>query len=255
MCTRRDRRDLLIGCTILLVNCVSTALADHTPPPSSVTIVGSLQSELGCPGDWQPDGACTHLAFDAEDDVWQAVFDVPAGDWEYKAALNDSWDENYGVNATRNGANIPLSLSAPTTVKFYYDHETHWITDNSNSIIATAPGSYQSEMGATGDWQPDFLGSWLQDPDGDGLYSFQAVLPGGDYETKAAINESWDQNYGLGGVPGGPNIPFTVPGPSSKMLFEFEGITNVLTVTLVPEPTTLSLLILGSLTVLRRRRR
>ncbi|WP_309124777.1 hypothetical protein, partial [Arthrobacter sp.] len=30
------------------------ALADHSPSPQSVTLVGSLQSELGCAGDWQP---------------------------------------------------------------------------------------------------------------------------------------------------------------------------------------------------------
>jgi hypothetical protein len=30
------------------------AAADHTPLPDTVTLVGSLQSELGCPGDWQP---------------------------------------------------------------------------------------------------------------------------------------------------------------------------------------------------------
>jgi hypothetical protein len=28
--------------------------ADHTTDPTSVTIAGSLQDELGCPGDWQP---------------------------------------------------------------------------------------------------------------------------------------------------------------------------------------------------------
>ena len=37
------------------------AAADHTPIPSTVTLVGSLQSELGCPGDWQPECAATHL--------------------------------------------------------------------------------------------------------------------------------------------------------------------------------------------------
>ena len=48
-----------------------------------------------------PDEACaaTHLAFDAADGVWQGTFDVPAGNWEYKAPVNDSWDENYGQAA------------------------------------------------------------------------------------------------------------------------------------------------------------
>ena len=79
-------------------------------------------------------------------------FTVPAGDWEYKAPLNDNWDENYGLHATQGGANIPLSLGAPRTVKFYYDHDSHWVTDNVNSVIAVAPGSFQSELGcpATG---------------------------------------------------------------------------------------------------------
>jgi len=38
--------------------------------------------------------------------VWQDTFDVPAGSFEYKAALNSSWDENYGANAQRNGTNL-----------------------------------------------------------------------------------------------------------------------------------------------------
>ncbi len=59
----------------------------NTPAPTSVTIAGSLQSELGCPGDWDPSCAATHLVYDASDDVWQRTFDVPAGDWEYKARL------------------------------------------------------------------------------------------------------------------------------------------------------------------------
>ena len=62
--------------------------------PSSVTVAGSLQSELGCPGDWQPDCASTYLVYDGSDKVWQETFTIPAGSWEYKAALNNSWDEN-----------------------------------------------------------------------------------------------------------------------------------------------------------------
>src|SRR5437867_4951291 len=90
--------------------------------PSSVTLVGSLQSELGCPGDWDPGCAATHLTYDASDDVWQAEFSLPAGSYEYKAALNNGWDENYGLHAQPGGANIPLNLAAGRSVKFYYDH-------------------------------------------------------------------------------------------------------------------------------------
>ena len=170
--------------------------------------MGSLQSEVGRPGDWDPACAATHLTYDASDDVWQGSWTLPAGSYEYKAALNDSWDENYGLHGLADGANIPLSLGLSTSVKFYYDHKTHWITDKLSSVIAVAAGSFQSELGCPGDWQPDCLRSWLQDPDGDGIYTFvTTALPAGSYEAKAAINESWDENYGQGGVANGVQHP------------------------------------------------
>jgi pullulanase len=201
------------------------------PQPGAVTIAGSFQSEIGCSGDWQPDCAATHLAFDPADDVWQETFDIPAGSWEFKAALNDSWDENYGANATPNGSNIGLTLGSPGPVKFYYSHSTHWVADNRNKVIAVAPGSFQSELGCPGDWQPDCLRSWLQDPEGDGIYTFRiSSLPAGDYEVKVAIGESWAENYGQGGVRDGANIPFTVPGACQEIFFSYDAATHVLTV-------------------------
>jgi pullulanase/glycogen debranching enzyme len=206
------------------------ATPEPAPEPASVTIAGSLQDELGCPGDWQPDCMATHLAFDAGDTVWQEIFTVPAGSWEYKAALNDSWDENYGANAEPNGPNIPLSLDADTDVKFYYSHATHWVIDNVNATIATVPGSFQDEIGCPGDWQPDCLRSWLQDPDGDGIYSFSTSdIPPGSYEAKVAIDESWDENYGAGGEQNGANIAFTVE-PGQIVRFDYDPVSHVLTI-------------------------
>ncbi len=173
----------------------------------------------------------THLAYMADDGVWQGAFALPAGSYEYKAALNDSWIENYGMNATSNGPNIPLSLGSGATVKFYYDHESHWVADNVENVIATVPGSFQSELGCPADWQPDCLRSWLQDPDGDGTYGFATTLiPPGDYEAKVTHNESWDENYGAGGVPNGPNIQFTV-GTCDAVVFSYDSSTHVLSIT------------------------
>ncbi len=203
----------------------------HTTDPTTVTLTGSLQSELGCPGDWDPTCATTGLEFQAADRAWQATFEVPAGDWEYKATLNGGWDENYGLNAVPNGANIPLSLAGPRSVKFYYSHATHWIADNVNAVIATAAGSFQSELGCPGDWQPDCLRSWLQDPDGDGIHEFTTrALPAGSYETKVTINEGWDENYGAGGEANGANIGFTVPQDDAAVTFSYDATTHVLTV-------------------------
>lgn len=207
------------------------AFADHTSDPTGVTIAGSLQSELGCAGDWDPACNVTHLTYDAEDGVWQGTFNMPGGNWEYKAALNNSWDENYGLNAQPNGANILLNVAGPTSVKFYYDHDSHWITDNHSSRIVTAPGSYQSEIGCAGDWDPSCLLSWLQDPDGDGVYLFStSLIPPGNYAFKVAVNEAWDENYGEGGIPGGADISFNVPSSGSLVTFRFDSAGNLPTV-------------------------
>ena len=212
------------------------ALADHTPDPTGVALVGSLQSELGCPGDWQPECVASELTYDANDTVWQGSFSVPAGSWAYKAALNDSWAENYGANAQANGADIPLNLVGATSVKFYYDHKSHWITSNKSAVIAVAPGSFQSELGCPGDWQPDCLRSWLQDIDGDGVYTFvTTAIPAGSYAGKVALNESWDVSYGVDG--GSSDIPFTVANNGDTVTFSFNSMTNVPTITVTGQPT------------------
>jgi pullulanase-type alpha-1,6-glucosidase len=200
--------------------------------PQSVTIAGTIQSILGCPGDWQPECEATFLTYDEADDKWVGVFDLPAGSYEYKVALNGSWDVNYGANAEQNGANIALVLEEDATVKFIYDPITHWIADNVNAVIATVPGSFQSEIGCPGDWQPDCLRSLLQDPDGDGVYEFRtSALPAGVYEAKVAINESWGENYGANGARDGANILFSVGEDNSEVLVTYNTADNQINIT------------------------
>jgi hypothetical protein len=202
----------------------------------NVSLPGSFGTLLGCSEDWQPDCNALEMTYDAEDDVWRASLQLPAGDYEYKVALNGTWDENYGLNALSDGPNIPLSLGSRTTVTFYYDHKTHWVTDNINSIIITAPGNYQNELGCAsgdydGDWEPGCLRSWLQDPDGDGIYTFTTnSIPAGEYEVKIAINETWDENYGLDAVRDGSNIPFSVPTNNISVTFTYNSRTHRLTI-------------------------
>jgi len=223
------RRLVPLVALLLALPLVQAATASHTAQPGSVTIAGSLQSELGCPGDWQPECATTHLTYDVNDTVWQGTWTVPAGAYEYKAALNGAWDENYGAHAAQNGDNI--GLAGGSSVKFYYDHETHWITDSKNSVIATVPGSYQSEIGCTGDWDPACLRSWLEDPDGNGVYEFSTdAIPSGNYEAKVAIGESWDENYGAGGQSNGANIAFSV-GALATVTFSYNSSSHALSVT------------------------
>ncbi len=171
--------------------------AQETSQPDKVGIPGTHQDELGCPGEWQPDCEKTLLTYDPEDDVWQGEFLIePNNDDDqrgprYKVALNGTWDENYGKNATRNGADIPLVVSQPTQVKFYYDHKTHWITENFNKPVIVAMGDFQSQLGCTANNDAGCLRSWLQDPDGDDLFTFATRnLKAGTYSITLARNEN-----------------------------------------------------------------
>ncbi|WP_250459168.1 pullulanase-type alpha-1,6-glucosidase [Microbulbifer litoralis] len=203
------------------------ALGADTPDPSAVNIPGTVQSQVGCTGDWQPDCAASQLSYDSADDKWSGRFFIPAGNWEYKAALNNNWDENYGQNAIRNGGNIPLSLANSREVKFIYDHGSHWIADSVNATIATVAGNFQGQLGCPGDWQPDCLRSWMQDTDGDGLYTFVTdSLGAGDYEFKVALNESWDESYGSDGA----NVPFSVDADNDEIYFAFDPVSKQVSV-------------------------
>jgi pullulanase-type alpha-1,6-glucosidase len=201
--------------------------------PASVGIPGNYQSEAGCAGDWDPACPATQLVYDANGDVWRNTFGIsPAGGYEYKVALNGSWDVNYGLHAQQNGPNIPFSTSTtPQSVTFYYDHKTHWVTDNLTHFIATVPGSYQSEIGCGGDWDPSCFRSWLQDVNDTSIYSFSTgAIPAGSYEAKVALDGTWDVNYGAGGVQNGPNIAFTVPATGMDVVFQWNSATKDLRV-------------------------
>ncbi len=179
-----------------LISPTSTVRASDTPTPETVGLPGTHQDELGCSGEWQPGCEQTLLAYDAEDGIWQGEFEIqPDNDDDakgprYKVALNGGWGENYGVNATRDGPDIPLVVTEPTMVKFYYDHETHWIADNFNKPIFVAVGDFQQQLGCINNNDATCLRSWLQDPEGDGVYGFTTrALAAGTYSVSLTQNE------------------------------------------------------------------
>lgn len=139
-------RMALVGLAVAAVSATTLpgqqAVADHTPMPTTVTLVGSLQSELGCPGDWQPECDATHLQPVAgEPGVFRATFTVPAGSFEYKATINEAWDENYGAGGAPGGANIPLTAPGGE-VTFTYNHATHAITDSLPKSVTAERGAH-----------------------------------------------------------------------------------------------------------------
>jgi len=213
---------------------VSQAQSDANP--ESVNIPGTHQDELGCSAEWQPDCEDTLLTYDEEDDVWQGTFEVqPGNDADkrgprYKAALNGSWTENYGQQASAGGADISLVVEEPTLVKFYYDHKTHWITDNFNTPIVVAMGTFQTQIGCLEDNDPTCLRAWLQDPDGDGIYGvLTGGLEAGTYNVTFTLNEDPRR------VIGEPQ-QFTILQDGDAIYFGYDAVKNQTTISTTGAP-------------------
>ncbi len=213
-----------------------TSPVGAVPQPNAVSIPGRHGSELGCPdspnddptnaGDWDPGCDAVQLARGADDDIWSRTFTVPVGDWAFKAAINRSWDENYGAKAVRGGADIGYQTTSAGPVTFYYDHRTHWVTNDVLDDIVVATGTFQSEMGCPADNAVDCMRGWLQDPDGDGVYSLWTTeVPAGTYDVRAAVDGSLV----------GASQSFTVaPGDATR--FTFDPASGALTVATDPPP-------------------
>ena len=117
-------RLVLPGLLAPLVAAAGTLVPIVAAPPAAaaaartVTVVGSLQDELGCAADWQPDCTATDLARGRRQHDVRREFTVPAGSYELKVAINHS-----GTRATARAAprrrNIPLALQAPATAALH----------------------------------------------------------------------------------------------------------------------------------------
>lgn len=223
---------LTISRFFLFATTLSLLAAVPAQAATSVSLPGSFNSEIGCAGDWDPACPQADLVYNPVTDRWTNTFTIPAGSWEYKVAIDDSWDENYGVGGALGGANIPLNLTEQTDVFFSYDPTTHVVSHFTGSTIVVAPGNFQSELGCPGDWMPDCINSQLTGPDGDGIYSLSTMLlPPGCYESKIALDLSWNVNYGIDGILNGANLNWCVVDPGSVVTFTWNSITNVPTVT------------------------
>lgn len=170
-----------------------------TPEPQerTITLVGNLQDELGAAGEWNPADSATNLVHNGNN-FYQFTGKLPAGDYEYKIAINGSWDENYGANGDRGGANIQLHLDQETTVTFLYHDGTHQIADSTWYEVIPVDkqpriaGNLQPAIGAGGTWSPSESTALLYDDNFDHIYTYHTNVPKGNYEYKIVLGNNWD---------------------------------------------------------------
>ena len=159
------------------------------------------------------------------------TFDLPAGDYEYKIATREDWDENYGAGGAPGGANIPLTHDGGT-ITFYFDPRTNIVqtTSTADGPIVTLPGSFQRSSAAPATGRR--TASPASCPTGTATASSSSpptTCPPVSYEVKVAHGLSWDENYGAGGAPGGATTR-SAASDGKLVTFRYTLATHILTI-------------------------
>ena len=201
-------------------------------PPSwqarSIAFPGSFVTAAGLGGNWDPSNGNVSASDSNQDNVWTLTTDsLPAGDFAFKVAINNSWDENYGLDGVSAGENINFTVETDNQpITFYYDPRDNYVTNSAREEIIVIAGDMMSEIGGA-DWAPDNLVGWMKPRTQDDLHELILHVPQGEWAYKVAINESWAENYGADGVPGGANIQLSLTGGDAFVRFLYDGATHV----------------------------
>ncbi len=123
---------------LLALTLVFVALLSIRPSPIEaqsgrvVRLPGTIQAALGGKA-WDPADDITKME-ETTPDHYEFVAAFPKGDYEYKVAINGAWDENYGNNGEKGGANIKLVVKVDNQiVKFVFEYLQKTIVDSVNN--------------------------------------------------------------------------------------------------------------------------
>ena len=141
----------------------------------TVSIPGTLPSD---DGNWN---AASNVMTYKGNGMYEYTFkDVPAGNYEYKIALDKAWTENYGADGIQGGSNIALTVPDTQDVTVYYNDYTHLTATSVDYIIA--------DVSLSGSGIED--GTKLSDSGLTGIYTAAVDLGEGTYsDIKLTYNE------------------------------------------------------------------
>ena len=153
---------------------LTTAPAGFVDPNRKVYVPGTF------PGpSW--DAGSNQMTFDPELGLYTCTFqDVPAANYEFKIAINGSWNENYGAGGVKDGSNIAVTVPETMDVIVYYNDETHNAVTNVSYVFA--------DITLTGTGIPE--GTKLTDKGLTGIYSVTVPMAAGTYSDCMLIDDT-----------------------------------------------------------------
>lgn len=209
---------LISGVLLVLLMLTTQSLMAEDMDNLFVVLPGTIQGALGG-ADWAPGDRITQME-PKGNGVYEFIGIFPKGNWEYKVAINGSWDENYGLDGVPHGPNIPLEVPEDNyQVRFVFDYKTKEIRDSISSGIKPYPTPQEIRI----------IGLNIKDnlmkPVGDDLYELKVRVPRGLHNYRVQYDGSDQLIYGYRGQLLGEGIPL-VQTRSSVVTFTHDLATN-----------------------------
>lgn len=159
-------------------NKVQLSKAEYT-----AVLVGDLMEANDLGSNWAPNNYLGKLN-QYQNGIYEKGFNLKAGSYNYKVAMNGSWDEAYG----NNGQNISLVLQEDTFVYFRLDLINGKVYDSVNN-----PEQFKSKAILTGELDKCLEGGQSWNPGDD---NFQMdYIGGGFYKKTFKVKASGAMNY------------------------------------------------------------
>ena len=178
-------------------------------------LVGNLMSNNDLGNDWAPDNLSGRLN-KYKNGIYEGSFDLKAGQYEYKIAMNKSWDESYG----NEGQNIVLNLAEDSKVIFRLDYKNKVVYDSVNNpekfkLEANLVGNIEDLIQGGENWNPandvelDYVGGGVFEK----TFELNQDTMANDYELQYKV--AYDNSWSNGEV--GDNVVVNIPAGTEKI--------------------------------------
>lgn len=182
----------------------------QTPSTNGIHVAGNFQAAAGWPADWQPGDTQLHDVLG--DGVYQGIFYVPAGTYQYKYINGDQWSDNESVpSACEVGGNREIVLTGDTvggplcfgmctacpTAPIPSYNMTIQVDLSASCLLDIAAGDSVDVAGTFNGWGGTRV--WALDPDGDMVYEATVAADSGEVKYKARIIKTGSDNWEGGG--------------------------------------------------------
>lgn len=216
----------------------STPYSGNPQEATAVSLIGSLQNELGCVNDDDDECDGPKLTFNSGTGNWEGNFTLPAGCYTYRVKESFGCETTYyGENGSVYWPDIGLYIPLDAEIFFSYDPQTHIITSSPYTGIPTDPskvvliGSLQDKLGCAPDIDGECESTALTYDSETGIWAGSFNLPAGCYDYWTQVTSACKETrYGVDGTKWGTSIELYVPSEGT-VTFRYDPTTNVTTST------------------------